>query len=59
MYANTLMYLCQQTEVVEKDRQVTKYQDLLQKARHELKDSSHTHQQELAAVRKQLQSQVN
>ncbi len=53
------MYLCQQTEVVEKDRQVTKYQDLLQKARHELKDSSHAHQRELAAVRKQLQSQVS
>ena len=54
-----LFSLTTQSELSEKDRQVQRYQDLLQQARQELRDSAHTHKQELASLTAQLHTQTD
>ena len=54
-----LFSLTVQSELSEKDRQVQRYQDLLQQARQELRDSAHTHKQELASLTAQLHTQTD
>ena len=54
-----LFSLTLQSELSEKDRQVQRYQDLLQRARRELRDSAHTHKQELASLTAQLHTQTD
>ena len=54
-----LFSLTLQSELSEKDRQVQRYQDLLQQARQELRDSTRKHKQELASLTAQLHTQTD